>query len=85
MTQGVSVFISKELTMKYYIINEKRLLELLKKENQLDALKCAGVANWSGYGMAKDLYTDEQDISYEDMALEDLKNEFEHAEIIYEI
>jgi len=71
--------------MKYYIINERRLLELLKKENQLDALKCAGVDNWSGYWTAKDLYTSGQDVSYEDMALEDLKNEFENAEIIYEI
>ena len=71
--------------MKYYIINEKRLLELLEKENQLDALKCAGVDNWSGYWMAKDLYTDGQDVSYEDMALEDLESEFENAEIIYEI
>lgn len=70
--------------MKYYIIKEERLLELLKKENQLDALKCAGVINWSGYETAKDLYTDNQDISYEDMALEDLKDEFKYAEIIYE-
>ena len=66
--------------MKYYIINEKRLLELLEKENQLNALECAGVDNWSGYWWAKDLYTDNQDISYEDMALEDLKNEFENME-----
>ena len=70
--------------MKHYIINEKRLLELLKKENQLNALKCAGVDNWSGYLEAKDLYTDEQDVSYEDMALEDLKNEFEYMETDYE-
>lgn len=66
--------------MKYYVINEKRLLELLKKENQLNALECAGVDNWSGYWEAKDLYTDNQDVSYEDMALEDLKNEFENME-----
>ena len=66
--------------MKYYIINEKRLLELLKKENELNALERAGVDNWSGYYEAKDLYTDYQDVSYEDMALEDLKNEFEYTE-----
>ena len=70
--------------MKYYIINEKRLLELLKKENQLNALECAGVDNWLGYWEAKDLYTDNQDVSYEDMALEDLKNEFEYMETEYE-
>jgi hypothetical protein len=69
--------------MKYYIINEKRLLELLKEGNQLNALECAGVDNWSGYWEAKDLYTDNQNISYEDIALEDLKNEFEYMETEY--
>ncbi len=69
--------------MKHYIINEERLLELLKKENQLDALECAGVDNWSYYGEARMLYTDGQDASYEDIALEDLKNEFEYMEIEY--
>ena len=66
--------------MKYYIIDEKRLLELLREENQLRALECAGVDNWSGYWVAKDLYSDGQDVTYEDMALEDLKNEFENME-----
>jgi len=66
--------------MKYYIINEKRLLELLKEENQLNALESAGVDNWSYYCEARMLYTDGQDISYEEMALEDLKNEFEYME-----
>ncbi len=69
--------------MKYYIISEKRLLGLLKEENQLNALECAGVDNWSGYWEAKDFYTDNQDVSYEDMALEDLKNEFENMETDY--
>lgn len=69
--------------MKYYIINEQRLLELLEKENQLNALEYAGVDNWSGYWEAKDLYTDNQDVSYKDMALEDLKNEFEYMEVDY--
>lgn len=69
--------------MKYYIINKKRLLELLKKENQLNALECAGVDNWPGYWKAKDLYTEYQDISYEDMALEDLKTEFKYMETDY--
>lgn len=32
--------------MNYYYIDEKRLLELLKEENQLKALECAGVDNW---------------------------------------
>lgn len=67
--------------MNYYYINEKRLLELLEEENKLKALECAGVDNWQGYYEAKDFYTDGQDISYEDMALEDLKNEFEYKKI----
>lgn len=67
--------------MNYYYINEKRLLELLKEENQLKALECAGVDNWQGYYEAKDSYTDGRDVSYEDMALEDLKNEFEYNKI----
>ena len=67
--------------MKYYIIDEKRLLELLEKENQLNALECAGVDNWSYYCEARLLYTDGQDISYEEMALEDLKNQFEYREM----
>ena len=71
--------------MKYYIIDEERLLELLKKENQLNALECAGVDNWPGYWETKDLYTDNQDVSYEDMALEDLKNEFKYMETDYEV
>ena len=66
--------------MRYFIIDEKRLLELLKKENQLNALECAGVDNWSCYYEARTLYTDGQDISYEEMALEDLKNQFEYTE-----
>jgi hypothetical protein len=66
--------------MKYYIINEKRLLELLRKESQLNALECAGVDNWSWYYEARTLYTDGQDISYEEMAEESLKNEFENME-----
>lgn len=67
--------------MNYYYIDEKRLIELLKEENQLKALECAGVDNWQGYYEAKDSYTDGRDISYKDMALEDLKNEFEDKEI----
>ena len=53
--------------MKYYIINEKRLLELLKEENQLNALECAGVDNWPGYWEAKDC-TDKRFLGF--------KNEF---------
>lgn len=67
--------------MNYYYINEKRLLELLEEENKLKALECAGVDNWQGYYEAKDYYTDGQDVSYEDIALEDLKNEFEYNKI----
>ena len=67
--------------MNYYYIGKKRLIELLKEENQLKALECAGVDNWQGYYEAEDSYTDGRDISYKDMALEDLKNEFEDKEI----
>ena len=67
--------------MNYYYINEKRLLELLEEENQLKALECAGVYKWQGYYEAKDSYTDGRDVSYEDMALEDLTNEFEYNKI----
>ena len=35
--------------MRYFIITEDRLLELLKREAQLDALECGGVDNWPWY------------------------------------
>ena len=62
-----------------YIISKKRLLELLEKENKLNALECAGVDNWCGYYYALEMYSDGQDVDYYDMALEDLKNEFEYS------
>lgn len=67
--------------MNYYYIDEKRLLELLEEENNLKALECAGVDNWQGYYEAKDSYTDGRGVSYEDMALEDLTNEFKYNKI----
>lgn len=36
--------------MKYYIISEKRLKELLEKETRYDALKNDGVDSWEWYG-----------------------------------
>lgn len=38
--------------MKKYIIEEKRLKELLDSEEELLRLKCAGVDNWDGYSYA---------------------------------
>ena len=67
--------------MKYYSIDEKRLLDLLESEHILNALESAGVDNWPWYYEARTLYTDGQDISYEEMAEESLKNEFEYKEI----
>lgn len=54
--------------MKAYKISEKRLKELLKAEMTLDALECAGVDNWNGYGEHWDMYLDMDD--YRDNGLE---------------
>ncbi len=35
---------------KLVTITAKRYLELLKVEDELSALNCVGVDNWSGYG-----------------------------------
>lgn len=40
------------IKMKYYIISEKRLKELLEKETRYDALKNGGVDNWEWYGIS---------------------------------
>ena len=51
--------------MKYYIIDEKRLLELLKSEVRLDALECGGVDNWSWYYEAQVDYFDKEDRNFD--------------------
>jgi hypothetical protein len=42
------------------IITAERYLELLKAENELNALEAAGVDNWSGYGECGE-YMDDED------------------------
>lgn len=69
---------------KLYIIDEKRLVDLLTKECRLEVLERDGVDNWSWYmegrfdylvecGFTKEeIY--EQDIDFEDVAIKELKN-----------
>ena len=38
------------------LIDDKRLLELLVAEDQLETLKVSGVDNWSGYDYAMEEY-----------------------------
>ena len=62
--------------MKKYIVSEKRLKELLKKEEKLSRLECAGVDNWDGYAYA---FSEEINEMFEET--EDILSEFE----IYEV
>lgn len=43
---------------KYYKISEKRLIELLECELELNELECLGVDNWSGYNEVEWEYID---------------------------
>ena len=45
--------------MKYYIIEESRLKELLEIEARLAALEYGGVDNWEWYGESLSHYLDE--------------------------
>ena len=57
--------------MKKYIIDEKRLRELLFAEDELNALEAAGVDNWGDYGMEqKLLFETQEDVEEEKKALE---------------
>lgn len=40
--------------MKFYKVSEKELRRLLYAKEELESLKCAGVDNWDGYGLAFD-------------------------------
>ena len=44
--------------MKKYIIDEKRLIELLFAEDELNALEAAGVDNWEGFDYAQEIYAE---------------------------
>lgn len=76
--------------MRYFIITEDRLLELLKREAQLDALECGGVDNWSWYYDALVDYFDKKDRNfdldseYDKLASEKLEIEFRDMETEYE-
>lgn len=43
-------------------ISAKRYLSLLKSENELNGLECAGVDNWCGYGEHHEYMEDEEDL-----------------------
>ena len=73
---------------KYYIIEEKNLIELLTAYNKAIALECGGVDNWEWYGASiRDYineyirennitFTEEEgewDFTLEDIAIDDLK------------
>lgn len=50
---------------KYYKISESELLSLLDDANELNALECAGVDNWCGWGERHE-YKDEE-VTAEDL------------------
>lgn len=70
--------------MRYYLINEKRLKELLIAEMKLIELERDGVDNWEWYGEGRENYLKElatgyeleynEELEYEDIAEKDLEN-----------
>jgi len=70
--------------MRYYLINEKRLKELLVAEMKLIELERDGVDNWEWYGEGRENYLKElatgyeleynEELEYEDIAEKDLEN-----------
>lgn len=70
--------------MRYYLINEKRLKELLVAEMKLIELERDGVDNWEWYGEGRENYLKElatgyeleynEELEYEDIAKKDLEN-----------
>lgn len=70
--------------MRYYLINEKRLKELLIAEMKLIELERDGVDNWEWYGEGRKNYLKElateyeleynEELEYEDIAEKDLEN-----------
>lgn len=69
-----------------YIVSKKRLLELLKAENELNVLEGDGVDNWTWYMEGRRQYLkegaemygvnidDNEDFDFEDLAELDLQN-----------
>lgn len=73
--------------MKYYLIEENRLKELLESEARLDALEWGGVDNWEWYGESLSQYLDEYcqwnginrtRYDFDKLAEEDLSNYMEY-------
>lgn len=73
--------------MKYYIIEESRLKELLEIEARLAALEYGGVDNWEWYGESLSHYLDEycewnsinrNRYDYDKLAEEDLSGYMEY-------
>ena len=72
--------------MKYRIVPEERLLELLSTENKMVALESGGVDNWEWYGASICDYINEwvaennldldKDWSFEDIARKDIEKFF---------
>ncbi len=70
--------------MRYYLINEKRLKELLVAEMKLIELERDGVDDWEWYGEGRENYLKElaagyeleynEELEYEDIAEKDLEN-----------
>lgn len=73
--------------MKYYLIEESRLKQLLETEARLDALEWGGVDNWEWYGESLSQYLDEYcqwnginraRYDFDKLAEEDLSNYMEY-------
>ena len=73
--------------MRYYLIEEGRLKQLLESEARLDALEWGGVDNWEWYGESLSLYLDEYcqwnginraRYDFDQLAEEDLSNYMEY-------
>lgn len=73
----LEVFENKENKMKNrnqttdetLMISHQRYKELTKASNLLEALRAAGVDNWSGYEHARELYTeleDEEELNFDE-------------------
>lgn len=51
-----------EFEGKEVCISAKRYYDLLKSEDELDALDCAGVDNWSGYSEYREYLNSDDDL-----------------------
>lgn len=75
-------FIAEEI--KYYLVEEKELIRLLRDSHHICALRDGGVDNWESYGWAMSEYMEsgiedyrldpEEDYTLKDFALLDLKS-----------